>query len=220
MANFLADRYKLSHHKMMLDCTSRIYANITPRSSHYSGQYADGDSHVTMVGMRRAVMAVNEVWKDFFAKDWGFISEYCDTVLQPNMTANSDYPGLMELYRKLHRLQHLPLKIKTLPEGSRVPMKIPMATLINTDDDHAYLTNYIESVFNAEVWKTLVETSRAYEALRLLYAAALKTTGSTDGVEYQAHDFSFRGLSGYMDATNIGIRSPAGGLFALRELWC
>lgn len=35
--------------------------------------------------------------------------------------------------------------------------------------------------------------------------AAIETTGSDDGVMFQAHDFSMRGMSGFIDASNTGI---------------
>lgn len=199
------DKYKLSHHKMIDPEVTEIYTNITPRSAKYAGLYPDADNKALVVGTRRAIGYIQDLALVFFDTPWAELSDYYNDVLRPSMPANADYPGLLAMYKNLHRIGYLPFHIKTLPEGSRCPIKVPFVTIRNTTPDTAYLTNYLETPINAEIWKTVVDASRAYELLRFLCAAALKTTGTVEGVEYQAHDFSARGMSGIMDFTNTGL---------------
>lgn len=199
------DKYKLSHHKMIDPSVSEVYTNITPRSARYAGLYPDADNKALIVGVRRAVGYIHELAWQFFDTPWSQLSDYYGDVLRPSMPANADYDGLLTMYKNLHNIGYLPLHIKALPEGSRCPIKVPFATIRNTDPTTAYLTNYLETPINSEIWKTIVDGSRAYELLRFLMAAAIKTTGTAAGVEFQAHDFSGRGMSGIMDFSNTGL---------------
>jgi len=105
----------------------------------------------------------------------------------------------------LHDLGYLPLKIKALEEGSRVNIKVPMFTVINTIPEFYWLTNYIETSISAETWKPCTTATLAYEYKRLLTEYAHKTGAPLESVAIQAHDFSFRGMSGAEDAALSGL---------------
>ena len=105
----------------------------------------------------------------------------------------------------LHDLGYLPLRIKALPEGSRVNMRVPVLTVINTDPRFFWLTNYIETVLSAELWKSCTTATIAYEYKRLLTQYAIKTGAPLDFVPVQGHDFSSRGMSGMYDAAQSGV---------------
>lgn len=105
----------------------------------------------------------------------------------------------------LHDLGYLPLRIKALPEGSRVNMRVPVLTVINTDPRFFWLTNYIETVLSAELWKSCTTATIAYEYKRLLTQYAVKTGAPLDFVPVQGHDFSSRGMSGIYDAAQSGV---------------
>jgi nicotinamide phosphoribosyltransferase len=64
--------------------------------------------------------------------------------------------------------------------------------------------NYIETVMSASIWQASTSATTAYYFRQLLNEWALKTTGSTDGVEWQGHDFSFRGMAGSAAAAASG----------------
>ena len=100
---------------------------------------------------------------------------------------------------------YLPLRIKALPEGSRVNMRVPVLTVINTDPRFFWLTNYIETVLSAELWKSCTTATIAYEYKRLLTQYAVKTGAPLDFVPVQGHDFSSRGMSGIYDAAQSGV---------------
>ncbi|MBD0164501.1 nicotinate phosphoribosyltransferase, partial [Acinetobacter baumannii] len=105
----------------------------------------------------------------------------------------------------LHDLGYLPLRIKALPEGSRVNMRVPVLTVINTDPRFFWLTNYIETVLSAELWKSCTTATIAYEYKRLLTQYAVKTGTPLDFIPVQGHDFSSRGMSGIYDAAQSGV---------------
>lgn len=205
LAPTITDNYKREHDALIDESVGWIQSNITPRSFKYFPRLPDFDGKATLVGLHRTICTVNEYYNEFFDTPWAEARDRLDYELRETVMGNANFENLLQMYKKLHALQHLPLEIRGLPEGTRVPMKVPVATLVNTNPDQKYLTNYVEPFVNSELWKTVVNASTAYEFLRFLSAAALKTTGSTDGVEYQAHDFSSRGMSGALDAAYSSI---------------
>ncbi len=75
----------------------------------------------------------------------------------------------------LHDLGYLPLRIKALPEGSRVDMRIPLLTIVNTHPDFYWVTNYVETQLSAELWKAITSATIAYEYRRLFTRYAERT---------------------------------------------
>jgi len=104
----------------------------------------------------------------------------------------------------LHDLQYLPLKIKALTEGSLVPMGVPVLTVVNTHPDFFWLTNYLESIISNYLWKPITSATTAFEFKKLLTYYANKTGSSKEFIQFQAHDFSFRGMSSWQDAALSG----------------
>jgi len=101
----------------------------------------------------------------------------------------------------LHELGYLPLLIKAMPEGSRIPAKIPFFTVRNTvpgtEAKFGWLVNYLETILSFENWATPTVATIAYEYRRLMTKYALLTGTSLDFVPVQGHDFSMRGVTDY-----------------------
>ena len=104
----------------------------------------------------------------------------------------------------LHNLGYLPIEIRALPEGSLVPVKVPVLTIHNTLPEFYWLTNYLETVLSAELWKATNTATIAFKYREIREQFADKTGSPKDFVLWQGHDFSFRGLSGVHDAASSG----------------
>lgn len=198
----MIDAYKLSHRQQYPEGTQRVYSNFTPRTSRI-----EGVDKVVFVGLQAFLTELHEAFQDFFAGD---IDEICaeyeknvTEIVGPN-NVGSDH------IRALHKLGFLPLAVKALPEGSLVPLRVPMFTIENTVDEFFWLVNYLETAISANIWLPCTSATQAHRLRRLLDHWALKTTGSTDGVEFQAHDFSYRGMAG----TEAAAMSGAGHLLS------
>ena len=103
----------------------------------------------------------------------------------------------------LHDFGYLPLNIRSIPEGTVVPIRTPLLTIENTNPKFYWLTNYIESLASAELWQpcTSASISRAYRTMLNKYAME---TGNTEFVQFQGHDFSFRGMANLEAAAASG----------------
>lgn len=193
-----ADFYKSGHIFQYPKGTSVVYANFTARSDRLAKILRNGwDGKITFFGLQGfAQWYLIDLWNEtFFNLDEDVaVSKYYR--LMKNTIGHID----VEHIRALHKLGYLPLKIKALPEGSRVDIRVPVFTIINTLPEFFWVTNYVETVMSCEVWKPTTTATIAYEYRRLLERYAALTGASMDLVQWQGHDFSMRGLSGLADA--------------------
>ena len=192
------DGYKLDHRRQYPDGTTHVYANWTARGSRISEIKS-----VVFVGLQALVQRrLMEDFEPFFAADVGEIcvayQEMLDTYLGPN-DIGTDH------IRALHGLGYLPLEIKALPEGTRVPLRVPMFTVENTHPDFFWLTNYLETIISAEAWMPMTSATNAARVREMMNRWALKTTGSIEGVGFLGHDFSMRGMAGAGAANLSGL---------------
>lgn len=202
------DFYKSGHLYQYPEGTEYVYSNFTPRSDKYAreqGKVAkDFDGKIVFVGLQGFIKwFLIDIWnQEFFLKPKEeVVSEYrrrMDTALGEGAVGT-------EHIEALHDLGYLPIRIKALPEGSRVPMKVPVLSIINTKPEFYWLTNYLETVLSAELWKTSTNATIAYEFRRILERYAEETGTFKEFVHWQAHDFSMRGMSGVYDAAQSGI---------------
>lgn len=80
-----------------------------------------------------------------------------------------------------------------------------MLTVENTHPDFFWLTNYFETMLSAELWMPMTSATTASRIRGLLNEWAVKTTGTTEGVGFQGHDFSMRGMAGREAAIISGM---------------
>lgn len=192
---FNTDGYKLDHRRQYPKGTEYVYSNWTARGSRIPEV-----TEVTFFGLQYALRKrLMEDFEPFFAAD---VEEVCaeyqemlDSYLGPN-DIGTDH------IRALHNLGYIPLEFKALPEGTKVPLRVPMLTVENTLPEFYWLTNYFETIMSAELWMPMTSATIAGRIRGLMDEWALKTTGTTEGVGFCGHDFSMRGMAG-LDASII-----------------
>jgi nicotinamide phosphoribosyltransferase len=199
---FETDGYKLDHRRQYPKGTEYVYSNWTARGSRI-----EGIDHVTFVGLQMALKKrfMESFQKDFFDRDATEVVEEYATMLENYLGPEAAAQIGVEHIRALHELGYLPLEFKALPEGTKVPLRVPMITVENTHPDFFWLTNYVETILSAELWLTMTSATTAGEIRKILDSWAIKTTGSTEGVGFQGHDFSMRGMSGLDSAISSAI---------------
>ena len=197
------DFYKTDHRRQYPEGTTEVYSNFTPRSSRLANVIDRDDIRVVFFGLQYFIKDyLIDAWNQhFFQQDKAkVVAQYkrrMDTSLGVDAIA-------VEHIEALHDLGYLPIKIKALPEGSRVPMGVPLLTLVNTHPDFFWLTNYIETIMSCYLWQPITSATTAFEYKKLLTKYAIKTGTPLDFVQFQAHDFSFRGLSSWQSAAVSG----------------
>jgi nicotinamide phosphoribosyltransferase len=192
------DGYKLDHRRQYPKGTEKVYSNWTARGSRIPAV-----QEVVFVGLQAAIQRrLMEDFEAFFEADADDICEayqgMLDAYLGPN-DIGTDH------IRALHSLGYIPLEFKALPEGTRVPLRVPMFTVENTHPDFFWLTNYFETILSAELWLPMTSATNAARIREAMNKWAIKTTGSTDGVGFLGHDFSMRGMAGAGAANLSGL---------------
>src|SRR6201995_2400284 len=195
----LKDGYKVGHKFQYPEGTSLVYSNLTPRKSR------DPEiKEIVFFGMQYFI-------KEYLISqfDEGFFKRPKNEVLKAYARRMDFYLGKDSITYKhigdLHDLGYLPLEIKALPEGTLVPMRVPVFTIKNTLPEFFWLTNMLETLLSAIIWKPCTSATTAFVYLKTFTKYAKETVGD-DGsfIPWQGHDFSFRGMSGIEDAVMSG----------------
>ncbi|ATW58260.1 nicotinamide phosphoribosyltransferase [Pseudomonas phage ventosus] len=204
-APHMVDVYKIGHADMYTEGTDFLYSNLTPRSDKYfraSGVSKMYDGKMVVFGTQGSIMEIVEDWND------SFFSQPKEKVIRRYRRRVNGVIGEGKVSTKrmeaLHDLGYLPLEIKTIDEGARIGMKVPMLTIKNTIGEFFWLVNYLETALSDQIWQLATNATIAYEYKRILVAAALRTGAATEGVLFQGHDFSMRGMPGYIAASRSG----------------
>lgn len=195
----LCDFYKLSHRAQYPEGTQTVYSTWTPRASRIAGI-----DHVVAFGFQAFVKnyLIDFFNENFFRRDKEqVLAEYSRIVKFTLGVATPDTSHIAEL----HDLGYLPLEIKAVPEGTRVPLRVPMLTIENTHPKFFWLTNYIETLASCELWLPCTSATLADQYRKLLNERAMETVGNTDFVPFQGHDFSMRGMSSLQSSVNSGM---------------
>lgn len=198
----LTDFYKKGHREQYPEGTKLVYSNATCRGDKHFKGLPDFDHKVVNFGLQGICQwLLIDYWNEnFFNKPKGVaVKRHARTV---SKALGIEYNA--EELNALHDLGYLPIVIKSLPEGSRVDIKVPTYTIRNTKPEFFWLTNYLETQIQAESWKCKVSATTAYEFRRLFERYAKKTGVDKAFVDFQGHDFSMRGMSGVFDATQCG----------------
>ena len=198
----MTDSYKLSHILYTSPGVKTIYSNFTPRFTHYlKARFPNFDGKIVWFGLHAALVQVMvEAWqRNFFEKDKDTVIQEAKDILRP-------YIGMQDFshFEKLHDLGYMPVEILALKEGSLITKGIPCFTITNTHEDFQWLPNYLESILTVQLWKimTVATIGRLFKMNSEDFA--MQTTGSIEGTEFQNHDFSLRGHSGYESAGGCG----------------
>lgn len=186
----MKDGYKVDHRNQYPKGTEFVYSNITPRGSRM-----ECVDKVVFFGLQ---YFIKEYLIDRFNRDFFDLEK--DKVVQMYKDRINSYLGegsvTFEHIEELHDLGYLPLEIKALPEGTRVPLRTPMLTMVNTDKRFFWLTNFLETLICNVIWGACTSATIADQYKQILLKYAKETSDNIDFVDFQGHDFSMRGMFG------------------------
>jgi nicotinamide phosphoribosyltransferase len=220
----LVDSYKIHHKPMYPENMTKLYSNFTPRKSRI-----EGVNEVVVFGMQHFI---KEYLIEMFEKEFFMLrrragyqgmnkirarhisKREADSMLAKELKELRDEvinqykrhcPVDVKHIEDLWDLGYLPIEIKALDEGTLCPIRVPMMTITNTHPDFAWLVNYLETLISCMLWQPVTSATIAYEYKKILDKYALETTGTTEGVQWQGHDFSMRGMSSVESAIISGM---------------
>jgi nicotinamide phosphoribosyltransferase len=196
------DFYKIGHINQYPKGTEMVYSNMTARSSKHADTIYDG-KFVINFGLQYVI-------EKFLVEGWdrNFFERPLEEVINRyerriSATLGEPYADSSHI-KALHQLGYLPILIKALPEGAKVPVGVPLFTIQNTIPEFFWLTNFLETGLSSMLWKPITSATIAYEYRQLFDEYAETTGGDKEFVPFQGHDFSFRGMSNIEDAALSG----------------
>lgn len=210
-APLLVDGYKTGHKDQYPSNARVVFSNMTPRGSRVKGV-----DKVIFFGLQYFL-------KEYVINNWNesFFSRPIEEVVAKYARRLNGYLGPNNIgdqhIRDLHALGYLPLEFWALPEGSAVPMRVPMYVVFNTRPDvmpdavFAWITNSIETIASVTIWLPTTSATTALMYRKILNAWAKRTNPEMiEFVPWQGHDFSFRGHGSFESA----VTSAAGHLLS------
>ncbi|PZR23684.1 MAG: nicotinate phosphoribosyltransferase [Flavobacterium psychrophilum] len=200
----LTDGYKADHRRQYPDGTTLVYSNWTPRKSRIANV-----DEVIFFGLQYFIKKyiIEDFENDFFKKPKAeVVKKYArrlNNYLGPNEIGTAHIEAL-------HDLGYIPMVFKALPEGASVLVRVPMFTMYNTLPEFFWLTNYFETLLSAVVWLPCNSATIANQYRKILDKYAAETSSVPEFVDWQAHDFSMRGMGGI----EASLTSSAGHLLS------
>ena len=146
----LIDFYKAVHAEMLPKGITKSVSYFTPRMSRVK-RWND----VVMFGLQGFVkMYLIEYFnEEFFNKPFDEVTAGYRRIMDATLGAEA---YKIEKVEKLHKLGYLPIEIFSLPEGTPVPMHVPMFGITNTHPEFAWLPQSLESLISAESWHPML----------------------------------------------------------------
>lgn len=191
----LSDAYKYSHHKVYAKGTTKIYSYLESRG----GQFNETVFYGLQIFLKEYLEGMAITMEDIDEAEW-----YLTNVFGKE--------GVFDRTKWEYIVNNLggklPIRIKAVPEGLAINVKNVLMTVENTDDNCAWLTNFLESVL-LQIWYPITVSTLSREVKKLVIKAYEDTTDLPVNIidflaDYVLTDFGFRGVSSVQSARNGG----------------
>lgn len=198
----LIDFYKAVHAEMLPKNITKSVSYFTPRMSRIERW-----DKVVMFGLQGFIKTylIDYFETEFFQKPFSDVIIEYKRIMDATLGKDA---YRIEKIEKLHKLGYLPIEIVALPEGTRVPMHVPMFGITNTHPDFAWLPQSLESLISAESWHPMIAATVGYTYRQIVNKYYEKTCDDTVCRAKALGAFDFRGE----ECTDSAIKAGAG--------WC
>ncbi|MCO5950417.1 nicotinate phosphoribosyltransferase [Mucilaginibacter flavidus] len=187
----LADAYKYAHHKLYYPGTTEIYSYLESRGGMFDETVFFGLQYFL-----KEYLAGEAFTQADLDEAEGFLLQVFG---RNDVFDKSKFQYILDKYKG-----RLPVKIKAVAEGTRVPFGNVLMTIENTDPECYWLTNFLETLL-MQVWYpcTVATLSNQVKKLVTGYYAETATDGAEAGIDFVLNDFGFRGVSS-VESAKIG----------------
>ncbi len=198
----LIDFYKAVHAEMLPQNITKSVSYFTPRMSRVKRW-----DKVVMFGLQGFMKTylIDYFNEEFFSKPFDEVIGGYKRIMDAALGAEA---YKIEKIEKLHQLGYLPIEIVALPEGTMVPMHVPMFGITNTHPDFAWLPQALESLISAESWHPMIAATVGYTYRQIVNYYYDKTCDDTVSRARALGAFDFRGE----ECTESAVKAGAG--------WC
>lgn len=194
----LIDFYKAVHAEMLPVGITKSVSYFTPRMSRVSRW-----DKVVMFGLQGFIKTylIDYFNEEFFSVPFEeAIGEY--KRIMDNTLGKEAYN--IEKIERLHELGYLPIEVIAVPEGTRVPMHVPMFGITNTHPDFAWLPQSLESLISAESWHPMIAATVGHTYRQIVNKYYDMTCDDNASKARALGSFDFRGEECLESAVKAG----------------
>jgi len=174
------DSYKVSHYRQYPPDTEYVYSYFESRGGKFDEVVFFGLQYFIKRYLSGVVVTEEKI---------AYAKEILDNHMGPGQFNEAGWRHILDAHGGM-----LPISIKAVPEGTVVPTKNVLFTMVNTDPKCYWLTNYLETLL-VEVWYPMTVATNSREQKKLLIQALKDTGGDINAANLQLHDFGYRGVS-------------------------
>lgn len=193
-ALLLCDFYKTVHSEQYPKNMTKIVSYFTPRMSRVE------DTHLVMFGLQAFIKQylIEYFNENFFNKPKDEVLADYNRILTYTLGEGS-YES--EKVVNLYDLGYLPIEIRAIPEGTLVPVKVPMIEISNTHPQFAWIVNAIETIMSCSLWHPMISANVGYKYRQIVDNYYDKTVDDNIPHARALGDFSMRGQESLESAT-------------------
>lgn len=196
-----SDAYKFSHMLLYPEGTQIVYETLTPRAN----SFFPWSEKMIAFGYHLFLSRLEEDFNEhFFSLAWADVDDEVRPAITESL-GSENVGAIMTKFKELHDLGFLPIKVATLPEGTLVPMQVPVMTIENTRPEFFWLPGYLETLLLSETFVTSTVASVAHVFRQIGQKYADISADDDSYLDFQFHDFSQRGQHGNDAAVLSGV---------------
>lgn len=201
--NFIldADAYKISMDVQYPALTTQVYSYVVARGRSSDKEKTDEFQHLVVFGLQAFIKKC--LLKPITQEDINNAETICKVMSLPFTKENWVY--ILDNHNG-----YLPLEIRALPEGTVIPLingkdnlKMPLATVINTDENCYWLTTFVETALLRAIWYPSTVATQSWEMRNLIANKLHESSKEKEeeqknmraALQYKLHDFGARGVS-------------------------
>lgn len=176
------DSYKCSMFLQYPPGTQYVYSYIESRGGHYD--------KTLLLGVQAYIREV--LSKPITQKEIDFADKFWTAHGEPFNREGWQY--ILDKHNG-----YLPVEIRSIDEGTIVPVKTVLATIVNTDPMVPWITTWIETSFLRAIWYPTTVATQSW-SIKQIIKKSLEMSGDVAGLPFKLHDFGSRGVSSYESA--------------------
>jgi nicotinamide phosphoribosyltransferase len=172
------DSYKFSHYLFYPEGTRNVFSYAEARGGKYDANVFFG---LTAYIQKYLTKPVNQA----------DVNEAAEFAVKHGVPFNREgWDYIVEKHQG-----YLPVEIRAVKEGSLIPVKNVLCTVVNTDDNCAWLTSYLETSL-LRIWYTTTVATRIFNMKRKI-KPYFDRTSDGGNMDFAILDFSARGCSSF-----------------------
>lgn len=199
-----SDSYKCSHYAMFPKDATGLYAYIESRGGKYQEVLFFGLQYAIRKFLSTPITESDVIEAECFMKAHGVPFN------------KAGWMRVVDIYGGM-----IPVIISAVPEGTLVPVGVPMVTVQCTDPQLFWLATYIETWVLRAVWYGSTVATNSFMCKRII-KQYLDKTGDVSGLGFKLHDFGARGVSSQESAMIGGAAHLVNflGSDTIEGVWC